>query len=305
MNEELEPQEPVLALGFAAQLIFLLAAIAILGGFVAIRRYTNENPRFCESCHEVAPEVRMWLESEHSDIRCQACHHQTMGEGLEILWVYLLGEMPDIQHAEVSVHSCAECHASHDPDWPQISNSSGHLAHSTTDGLNCTECHGQQMHFGQPAREVCLRCHEGKDTGAAHELDHCLACHNYLSTEQPLLPGQRACMRCHMKQDRPIKLPPTAPMHFVCAGCHEPHADGRIVACADCHRPSEICGLHDHSDHRVCGDCHESHEWAARDRHCNACHTELVEHYPDKQCASCHAFEDETCDAGTVRGPPT
>ena len=296
MEERIEPQRQRVTLGFAAQLIFALGAIAILGSYLGIRRYTNESPRFCESCHEVAPEVGIWLESEHRDINCQACHHSTIKEGLEILWVYLLGEMPDIRHAEVSVRSCASCHASHDRRWPEVANSSGHRAHTTVEGLNCTDCHGQQMHFGQPAREICLQCHEGKDTGAAHEPSHCLACHNYLSTDDKLLPRTRDCMRCHAKQDRPIRLPPTAPMHFVCSGCHEPHADGRIAPCADCHSSSELCGLHDHDDHQQCGDCHEPHEWTSRRRHCLDCHADLVDHRPERKCKDCHGFGNEACE---------
>ncbi len=296
MREPAESQEQRLTLGFAAQLIFVLGALAILGSYLGVRRYTNENPRFCESCHEMAPEVGMWLESEHRDINCQACHHATVEEGLEILWVYLLGEMPDIRHAEVSVQSCAGCHASHDRRWSEVANSAGHRAHQTAEGLNCTDCHGGQMHFGQPAREICVSCHEGKDAGAAHEPSHCLACHNYLSTEENLLPRPRDCMRCHAKQDLPIRMPATAPMHFVCSGCHEPHADGRIAPCEDCHRSVELCGLHDHSDHQVCGDCHEPHDWSSKRRHCFECHTDLHSHHPERKCVDCHGFEEEACE---------
>jgi len=235
----------------------------------------------------------VWLESEHRGINCQDCHHSTMEEGLEILWVYLRGEMPDIRLAEVNVGSCATCHASHDRKWPEVANSSGHLAHPTAEGLRCTDCHGQQMHFDQPAREVCLSCHEGQDTGAAHDLSHCLACHNFLSTEDELLPRVRDCMRCHAKQDRPILMPPTAPMHFVCSGCHEPHAGGRIAPCDDCHRSSELYGLHEHADHQLCADCHEPHEWTSRPRHCLECHDDLDTHYPKRKCNDCHDFEDE------------
>jgi len=283
--------------GLAAYLIAALGAIAILIGYLGIRRYTNESPRFCESCHEVAPEVAVWLESEHRGINCQACHHATMEEGLKILWVYLRGGMPDIHHAKVSVRSCASCHASHDRRWPEVANSSGHRVHSSDEGLGCTDCHGQQMHFDQPAREICVSCHKGQDAGSAHEPVHCLACHNFLSTEDSVLPQQRDCMRCHAKQDRPIVLPSTAPMQFVCSGCHEPHASGRIAPCADCHRPSELCGLHTHADHQKCGDCHEPHEWTSKRRHCLECHADLFSHYPERKCVDCHGFQSKECEA--------
>jgi len=269
--------------------------IVIMTSYVGVRRYTEENPQFCQSCHEVAPEVAAWLESEHRDLFCQDCHHPTMEEGLEILWVYTMGEMPDIQHAKVSVNSCESCHASHDDRWSEVVNSTGHRTHATEEGLACTECHGQQMHFGQPARDVCLNCHEGQDAGTAHEPSHCLACHNYLSTEESeLLPSLEDCMRCHDEEDRPILLPPTAPMHFDCSGCHEPHANDRIAGCDDCHRPSEIGGLHKHNDHQVCADCHEPHGWVSQDRHCLDCHEAYTaDHYPERKCKNCHSFELE------------
>ena len=281
--------------GYAVQMIFLLVVIAIMTSYVGVRRYTQENPQFCQSCHEVAPEVAVWLESEHRDIHCQACHHPTMDEGLEILWVYTMGKMPDIQHAEVSVASCEACHASHDIRWPEVVNSTGHRTHIAKAGLSCTECHGQHMDFGQPAREVCVSCHEGKDAGKAHEPSHCLACHNYLSTgEDELLPSLEDCMRCHEEQDRPILLPPTAPMNFVCSGCHEPHSDGRIAPCEDCHRESETFGLHEHPDHQLCGDCHEPHGWVSKNSHCLDCHeTYYSGHYPERKCKNCHSFEGD------------
>ena len=302
MGEQIESPERITPLGFTTQVIFVLCVVAVMGGFLGIRQYTNENPRFCESCHEIAPEIGLWLESEHRDVHCQACHHSTVREGLAILWVFMLGEMPDIRHAEVSVPSCASCHASHDQDWAEVANSSGHRAHTTAEGLKCTDCHGDQMHFGQPAREVCMGCHEGQDIGPAHEPSHCLACHDFLSLEEELRPDSQDCLDCHLKQEIPILLPPTAPMHFVCVGCHEPHAAGRIAPCADCHESPEVCGLHEHPDHQLCADCHQPHEWTSRRHHCFTCHEGLFTHHPEKRCEDCHSFKTEGCEALKV-GP--
>jgi hypothetical protein len=291
MHEQREPRPREAPLAFAVYLVFGLAAVAVIGGLLGVRRYTNHSSRFCESCHEVAPEARIWLESEHQDISCQECHHATVREGLAILSVYLLGQMPDVEHAAVRVRSCAGCHASHDRRWPEVANSIGHRSHAQPAGLHCTDCHGQEMHFGETPRPVCMSCHEGRDTGPAHEPMHCLACHDFMSTSDELRPRSRECMSCHAKQDRPILMPPTAPMHFVCAGCHEPHAAGRIAPCSDCHGPRELRGGHEHPDHQLCADCHEPHEWTSQQRHCSGCHKDLYSHHPEKRCESCHRFD--------------
>ena len=280
-----------LTLALAVQVLVALAAFAAVAGFVSFRRYVEESPRFCQTCHNVAPEIALWMESEHRQVRCQQCHHQTLEDGLRILQVFVGGGMPEQSHAPVEVTSCATCHASHDERWPSIANSSGHVVHVQKEKLPCTACHGAQMHFDRPARETCLGCHKDMTVGSAHEKRHCLACHNFLSTEAVVRPQRQDCLRCHRNQAKPVVVSPTAPMQFACSACHRPHSEKGVVDCNDCHKQRELGGLHDLAGHQKCSDCHEQHEWTSTKPQCFVCHEGMYSHHPEQACRKCHVFE--------------
>jgi len=159
------------------------------------------------------------------------------------------------------------------------------------------------MHFRQPARESCRRCHADQSVGSAHEEAHCLACHDFLSTLPIIKPRRRDCLRCHQRNARPIVLSPTAPMQFTCSGCHHPHRPDEPVACAQCHKPDDLAGLHNEPAHQPCSSCHAAHDWKSTRRHCLQCHSERYAHHPeaDKRCSDCHGFE---ADLRAVEDPP-
>jgi hypothetical protein len=147
------------------------------------------------------------------------------------------------------------------------------------------------MHFAKPARATCLTCHEDKIAAAPHEERHCLACHNFLSTEEVIRPRRRDCLRCHRTQERPIVISQAAPMQFACSGCHRPHSQDGVAPCGDCHTQRELPGLHARPEHADCSDCHEPHEWITTKRQCFACHDDMRNHHPGERCSQCHSFE--------------
>lgn len=275
----------------AVQVFAAVVLFATVAGLATFRRYVEESPRFCQTCHVVAPEIAVWMESEHRTVRCQQCHHQTLEDGLHILTTYAAGKMPERRHAEVDVRSCASCHASHDDRWPSIADSIGHTVHTQRAELPCTACHGAEMHFDQPARVTCLTCHEDKVAAPPHEERHCLACHNFLSTEDVIRPQRRDCMRCHRTQEKPVSISDTAPMQFACAACHRPHSDTGVTPCTECHKRTELAGLHDLPGHAECGACHAPHEWVATKAMCRSCHKGMQGHHPGRRCSDCHSFE--------------
>lgn len=278
----------------AVQVVLAAVILALTGAFVSFKHYVEHSPRFCQTCHDVAPEIAVWMESEHRQVRCQQCHHSELEDGLRILEVYVAGGNTEPRHAPVDVHSCAKCHASHDPRWPAIANSAGHRIHTEKAHLPCTACHGKQMHFDRPARQTCETCHVGVTTGASHAANHCLACHNFLTTEDTIRPQRSDCLRCHRNQDRPVVIDPTAPMQFSCAACHRPHDTNKLIACTDCHHPDDLAGLHSlHAQrgHVKCPSCHQPHNWVSRRAECYACHPETRSHHPEKSCTGCHRFE--------------
>ena len=278
------------SLRIAAQAVVLLAVFGAVGGLVSFKSYVESSPRFCQTCHTVAPEIALWMESEHRNVRCQQCHHQTLSDGMRILQAYVAGGSTQM-HAPVDVKSCASCHATHDARWPSIADSIGHRVHAQKAGLPCTTRHGKEMHFEQPARSTCERCHKGKTLGSAHEAQHCLACHNFLSKEDVIRPQRADCLRCHRSLETPVTVAATAPMQFTCSACHRPHSGEGLVPCTDCHRQRDLPELHQKKGHQTCGDCHSAHDWTTTRQQCFACHKNLYSHHPDQACSRCHRFE--------------
>jgi hypothetical protein len=272
-----------------------LAAIVGVAGastLASLHDWVESSPRFCESCHLVAPEIAVWTESAHRSIRCQECHHHTLEDGLRILSNMVTGEGQTGEHGNVHLDSCAGCHTSHDLRWPDIANSVGHRLHTEQAKLECTACHGRQMHFHQPARSICMKCHAGPADGAGHSALHCLACHNFLSQEAVIKPTRQDCLGCHMSLDRPIRIPAKTPMAFSCGACHLPHGDTPLVACEHCHKADLLFGLHKNDGHGACADCHEPHTWRAKRRHCSGCHEGMASHNPGQPCGGCHNFRE-------------
>lgn len=285
------------SLRIAAQALLGLAALGAVGGMVSFKRYVEQSPRFCQTCHMVAPEIALWMESEHRNVRCQQCHHQTLADGLRVLEVYVSGSKP-VTHAPIDVQSCARCHATHDARWPSIADSIGHRMHAGKAKLPCTTCHGREMHFEKPARSTCEGCHEGKAMGSAHEAQHCLACHNFLSKEDVIRPQRADCLRCHRGLERPVTVPVTAPMQFSCSACHRPHSGDGVTPCTDCHPQRELPALHGEHEKAACGACHAAHGWIAEKQQCFACHKNMHAHHPTEACSHCHRFA-----SGLGKGP--
>lgn len=274
----------------ATLVVAVVGALALVGVLKTFRDYVQTNPRFCGSCHEVAPEIAIWTESAHRGIRCQRCHHNEPADGLRVLKVYLAGGSIGPEHAPIRVESCTGCHRSHDERWPSIVASVGHRIHVDRARVPCTTCHGRQMHFDRPARVSCLGCHADRGEGATHEKVHCLACHDFISGGEVIRPTRGDCLGCHANRDAPIRVSATAPMQLACYACHRPHAGGGLVPCAECHRRRELAGMHDRPGHQACETCHEAHEWVTTRQHCFRCHENLGDHYADQTCSSCHSF---------------
>ena len=77
------------------------------------------------------------------------------------------------KHGGVEIGSCAQCHFSHDPRWPQVGGSRGHRIHYEEHKIACVRCHAASMHGFEPIAERCAECHPGhavrrpRDGGAA------------------------------------------------------------------------------------------------------------------------------------------
>jgi hypothetical protein len=274
-----------------------VVAVLVVGGtasFLRFKRFVDEDPRLCATCHQASPEFSLWLGGSHRSVSCQKCHHATPEEGVAMLRAFLAGKKPAGQHAAVEVGACAACHLSHDPKWPQVGGSRGHRVHFEEQKIACVRCHAASVHGFEPVQAACIECHGKHLVGQAGMSNlHCFACHEFLTTEPGLRPTRRDCMRCHTAQG--IHAPMSdhgGAMEMACASCHKPHAPPgqTVVACTTCHTQMTQGGLHARKGHAACLDCHEPHTWTAEDRACARCHATAAGHAKGKGCRECHAF---------------
>lgn len=275
----------------------VLALGGVLWGGLRFKRYVDEDPGLCAQCHRASPEFALWNRGSHRGVACQRCHHSTPGQGLAMLRAFLAGKEPGGKgkHAEVKLGSCASCHLSHDPKWPQIEGSRGHKVHVEKQHIECVTCHAQAMHGFAPAVDACRSCHgEHAIRVVGMQKLHCFTCHNFLSHDSGLRPTRADCLRCHRENGvAPGRFSDSAPMQFDCAACHHPHAKsaaGEQVPCLKCHAGVPRAGLHAARGHQKCLSCHAAHTWRSGDGHCAACHPATPTHAQGKRCATCHGF---------------
>jgi hypothetical protein len=290
---------------------FALAGAAILAilatvGAVRLKRYVDTDPGLCAHCHKASPEFALWNEGRHRGVSCQRCHHATTEEGLAMLRAFLGGKPPGGKkpHAQVEVGACASCHLSHDPKWPQIESSRGHLVHVAQQKVACVRCHANAMHGFEPATTACRDCH-GEHLVREHGMEqlHCFACHDFLSPDPGLRPTRRDCLRCHRSQGvHPARFADDAPMQFACGECHRPHSktpEEEHVDCRTCHGQIARAGLHGLAPHQDCARCHQAHLWRTSEKGCARCHAGAAQHAGKKACSVCHSFAG----AGVPRPP--
>jgi hypothetical protein len=271
-----------------------LAGLALALGVVRFKRFVDEDPRLCATCHRASPEFALWMGGSHRDVSCQRCHHSTPQQGLAMLRSFLAGRSPKGNHAEVEVGACASCHFSHDPRWPQVGGSRGHRIHFEQNKIACVRCHAASMHGFEPVAAKCQECHPGHAVGVKGMSSlHCFACHDFLTKDGSLRPTRRDCLHCHTAQGI------HAPMNvneskMDCAGCHKPHRPKgqTLAACTECHLPAGLAkaGLHGRAGHRACLDCHRPHVWTPDPGRCVRCHAGAPEHAGGKGCLACHPF---------------
>jgi len=272
----------------------LAVALAVVAGVSRMQRYVDTDPRFCATCHQASPEFALWTAGSHRAIACQKCHHSTPAAGVAMLRAFLMGKSPSGEHGNVGVGSCKSCHASHDPQWPQIGASRGHRLHVDEHGIACVKCHGTAVHGFEPVSASCEGCHPGHAVGlAGMQKLHCFACHEFLSTIPGLRPTRRDCTRCHSAQG--MKAPfrdHGGPMEMSCASCHHPHAPPgkERVDCGSCHEHTEMAGQHAAHGRTACTECHRPHLWTPEEKDCLRCHARAPGHARGKSCTGCHTF---------------
>ena len=301
-------------------IIAVLSLVIIVGGgVIAFKFYdfTQNNPKFCVSCHLMKPAYDAWKKSKHAGINCHECHHLTIPEQNKLLVTFVLHRPKSVpqRHGKVIVpwKYCIKCHWDKDkryPNAPLINSSPGHAKHYFMEQIECAKCHGYITHKFVAAARFCLRCHQGKEVhGAGMQKLACLNCHT--DRTQNLKPGRKKCLFCHgnssirmelvaddtldVKYFRPseeliqkaikINVPKDAPMQFYCYKCHKPHEKLRpdYGTCMSCH--SQIVNVGRHKLHvqkmgLQCTTCHKPHAWR------------VTKKAAKKICTQCHEYRN-------------
>jgi nitrate/TMAO reductase-like tetraheme cytochrome c subunit len=177
----------------------LVAFIVIFGGGYGVIAFTN-NPTFCSSCHEMAPEVTTFTASAHSEITCVQCHikpgfinmmtHKVIS--LKEVYHHVMGipeQIVQTEHEAVSDENCLQCHSKNrlvSASGDLIVNHKGHIE----EGVPCISCHAGVAHAKIAARGINTEEVRGHWTTEVAE---------QMMEKKYLAPNMGTCIECHDK----------------------------------------------------------------------------------------------------------
>jgi len=286
--------------------VLVAAAVALPPGaaFTLLAFEISSQPRFCGSCHVMAPYYESWQRSTHNEVACVECHIppgvastlRKKYEALAMVASYFTGRYSTNPWAEIDDQSCLRsgCHAKRLLLGRELYHGIlfDHQPHLTemrrAKRLRCTSCHSQIVQGSHIAvtSSTCFLCH---------------------FKGNPLNEGTGRCTLCHAIPEKRIT---TAGLSFDhrevkrfgmdCRLCHESivRGDGEVPLerCYTCHnqverlqRYGETEFLHRKhvTDHKVeCLNCHIEilHKIPAREQAvataCASCHSEQAGHSP-------------------------
>lgn len=274
------------------KLFLLLAFIVLAVPSYLIFDYTQNNPKFCTTCHLMDDAYETWEGSAMHDIGCKECHHETARVKYQHVEDVLFRN-PDEVHRETVIDSkyCEDCHASEDPEWLQVVSTDGHKQHfyGEENHAECMDCHGIELHIFRPPEEGCLDCHDEGKVHATEAMDAtCVTCHDFLTDGNGFIPEERDdCLECHENNALvTVSTPVEAHVDSSCLDCHNPHENEVTEDCSTCHIVND--GLHAEPTHTDCTSCHVPHFEVEVRQTCVACHSNKEEHYAPADCTSCH-----------------
>jgi len=313
--KDLHQRTPIIAKLVIPSLLFI---IIVGGGYGTFKFYdfTENNPKFCVSCHLMEPAFAAWEKSEHKNINCHDCHELGIIDKNKLLISFVLHRPESVpqRHGKIIVpwKLCMKCHWETNeayPDAPRINHSQYHAKHVFMEQVECSKCHGYRTHKFTLEERYCTTCHGGKEVhGIGMEKLACLNCHTDLTTD--LLPARKKCLFCHgnesvrkelidsgtidvthfqplqdvIEKAKKINVPADAPMQFFCYECHKPHAKIKPDwgdCLLKCHSDQLYVGKHEMHVKTMgikCVECHKPHSWR------------VTEAQAKEDCARCHEY---------------
>ncbi|MBD3309270.1 hypothetical protein GF339_22910 [candidate division KSB3 bacterium] len=302
-------------------LAVVVVLIVVVGGVGSMTYdYTQNNPKFCLTCHDIMIEsYETWENSEHAEVNCHSCHYLTP-EYVKSFSLSVLKGMPEkipprpLDKIIVPDKYCMKCHwdaqdqhgdagewseflfpKTHVPeDSNKVTDSRFHALHYFMGPTACTVCHGKKrLHTFTSEPEDCLDCHQDQHEQfhAAQEIElACFNCHTDRTAD--LNPDREKCLFCHGEDD-------TLRQDLLAAGTidvkyAQPPED--LIAQATKMAVHEDAPMQDLS----CNTCHQSHQGPDAQKTsseaCISCHPSIenVGQHPlhlrfvQSDCMKCH-----------------
>ena len=223
-----------------ATLVLALVAGAVGLGAVAVP-LTN-HPKFCASCHTIAPSYESWITSSHKDVTCVACHVRPSVEG----W---------IQDKAINGTKDAAIYLFGNP-------TDSHNLKSTVDSAVCLSCHRNALRLSEvsqrdlppPVNEIGLIMSHRKHMDAFRQRGNgegCTSCHSGIVHEAPIKGYPIVIPRGHVSADSQPWYPDHPEGSYLrtralsdCFRCHDGKTEyqGRLLSrqCETCHIPEKI-----------------------------------------------------------------
>ncbi len=312
---------------------FILAVLTLViivwagWGIFKFYDFTQNNPKFCASCHIMNHAYKNYSLSVHKGLSCHDCHHATIPEMNKLFidsFIFRVKSIPSL-HGKIIVPSrkCLKCHWNNDKKYPnakKINSSQFHAKHYLMEKTPCLKCHGYKLgnkvHQFLPSAQFCVKCHKNKKVHGMMGKLACLNCHN--DRHANLLSRRGKCLVCHgsekirkevlaghtmdIKFFEPskreinmapkINVPKDAPMQFACYTCHKPHAKllPGEAKCLSCH--NQILQVGKHKLHvkmlgLSCTKCHKPHAWRVTNEQAKT------------TCTQCHGYKKPSSFVGS------
>ncbi len=273
------------------RLLLVLGVVIIALPAIYIYDYTQNNPKFCTTCHLMNEAYETWEASAMHDLNCHTCHETDMVTSISHVVEVLTKNPQEVtKTVEIDNELCENCHASEDPQWLNVVNTAGHKVHffGEENHADCIDCHGLELHVFRPPEESCLECHDPESVHASDTMHvDCMNCHQFLVEGRSLEPAREDCLECHSGMEEAVfSVVVQAHENSTCTQCHNPHGEVTQVECSLCHQAEE--GLHNVSAHTDCQSCHLPHQEKPVREVCGSCHLDKEDHFPETSCTSCH-----------------
>jgi hypothetical protein len=250
--------------------VLALVAVGLVVAGYRLYDYTENDARFCGSCHIMGTAFKTWSEGPHKGVNCHVCHQQNIQDRVRIVWSWATSRVEKVPpHTQLARSVCESCHLNDQVKWKQIAKTAGHAVHVTRANLQCLSCHLPSLHSVKPKTEDCVKCHNQARTNIGGMAGfHCTACHQFLvGKDAGLEPKRETCLGCHSAMKlKGETFPDGAPMKFECAACHKPHSQPilKFNDCLGCHPQVAGDRKHFERDLTKCVSCHRPHVWKAR-----------------------------------------